>query len=151
MKNMARAVAMCCCLFVLALGHSQAGAAENYSQITDQQLIGILTEEGFSPKLTKPNVIALKMEGRSVGFFIAEGNGNIQAYAGFKSPKASLSRINTWNKSKRYSRAYMDDDGDPAIELDLDLAGGVTKERIADYIRTVSLSVSAFAGSISRD
>lgn len=147
MKNVARAVAMCCCLFVFVLGHGQAGAVENYSQITDQQLIGILTEEGFSPKLTKPNVIAVKMEGRSVVFFVSEGN-NVQAYAGFKSPKASLNRINTWNKSKRYSRAYMDDDGDPVIELDLDLAGGVTKERIADYIRTVSLSVSAFAGNM---
>ena len=45
-----------------------------------------------------------------------------------------LSAINEWNRVARFGRAYVDDQGDPVIELDLLLAGGVTFQTIKAYI-----------------
>lgn len=46
----------------------------------------------------------------------------------FRSHNVSLEKVNEWNKSKRYSRCYLDKDGEPVLQLDLDLAGGITKD-----------------------
>jgi hypothetical protein len=45
-----------------------------------------------------------------------------------------LSVVNDWNRSTRFGRAYVDVSGDPVIELDLLLSGGVTAQTIKDYI-----------------
>lgn len=37
-----------------------------------------------------------------------------------------LEHINAWNRERRFSRAYVDADGDAVLEFDLDLEGGVT-------------------------
>ncbi len=45
-----------------------------------------------------------------------------------------FSAINNWNRRARFGRAYVDDQGDPVIELDLLLSGGVTLETVKLYI-----------------
>lgn len=45
-----------------------------------------------------------------------------------------LTDVNDWNRTSRFGRAYVDETGDPAIELDLLLAGGVTAQTIREYI-----------------
>ena len=122
-----------------------AAADRAISRMTGDELAAILKEEGYVAKVEKPSVVSMKIEGYKTLLLIADYHESLQAYAAFKSSKATLQRINEWNKGKRYSRAYIDKDGDPVIELDLDLVGGVQKERIADFIRTVVMSVPPFA------
>lgn len=56
-------------------------------------------------------------------------------YAGWEtSLQPSLVTINAWNMTSRFGRAYIDEAGDPAIELDLLLTGGVTSQTIREYI-----------------
>lgn len=55
---------------------------------------------------------------------------DLNFYAGFLS-KPDLGTINTWNRDKRFSRAYLDAEGDAVIEMDLDLVQGVTPEYLA--------------------
>lgn len=145
MKRKALATSLALGLFLMGLAESIASAADLVSQITGEQLVDVLKEEGYSPKLDKPSVVTMKIEGLKVAFFVADDNSSLQAYAAFKSEKATLERVNEWNADKRYSRAYLDSEGDPVIELDLDLAGGVSKERLADFIQTVRISIPAFA------
>jgi hypothetical protein len=46
-----------------------------------------------------------------------------------------LERINEWNRSQRFGRAYLDKDGDPVIEMDLDLDdGGLSAALFADNL-----------------
>ena len=59
-----------------------------------------------------------------------------------------LEMVNNWNTARRYTRAYVDADGDAALESDLDLAGGVTEETIRRFIRTFSTSLPGFAEAI---
>jgi hypothetical protein len=54
-----------------------------------------------------------------------------------------LSRINDWNSGSRFGRAYVDDSGDPVIELDLLIAGGVTADTIREYITVFAEAASS--------
>ena len=64
-------------------------------------------------------------------------------YAGWETEAApSLALINAWNAQSRFGRAYVDDAGDPSIELDLLLAGGVTAQTIREYILVFVSAVS---------
>jgi len=71
---------------------------------------------------------------------------NLQLYAGFAmQQKPALEAVNTWNRTKRFGRAYIDDEGDPVLEGDLDLEGGISAGAIAEFLRTFAELVPAFA------
>lgn len=55
----------------------------------------------------------------------------------------SLALINDWNSGSRFGRAYVDDSGDPVIELDLLMAGGVTANTIREYITVFAEAASS--------
>jgi len=57
----------------------------------------------------------------------------------------TLAMINDWNSGSRFGRAYMDDSGDPVIELDLLMVGGVTADTIREYI-TVFVGAASSLG-----
>ena len=53
-----------------------------------------------------------------------------------------LDSINEWNRTKRLSRAYIDSEGDIALEADLLANGGLNKERVLAFV-TVFVHTSA--------
>lgn len=59
---------------------------------------------------------------------------NLQFYAGWAvgDKKVSSERINEWNRTKRWGKAYLDREGDPAIELDVNLYRGVSRPNFDD-------------------
>ena len=61
-----------------------------------------------------------------------------------------MDKINAWNAGKRYSRSYLDEEKDPCLELDLDLAGGVTRERIVDFLLTCKQSLATCEKEVLR-
>lgn len=70
-------------------------------------------------------------------------------YAGWAADDAiSLSMINNWNKGSRFGRAYLDDSGDPVIELDLMMAGGVTADTIREYITVFAQAASSLGTAL---
>lgn len=74
---------------------------------------------------------------------------SLQLYAGFTmDDPPSLERVNEWNQKRRFSRAYLDEDGDPVLEADLDLAGGVADEAIRAFLDLFEASLRAFAAWI---
>lgn len=77
---------------------------------------------------------------------------SLQLYAGFSMKKPpTLERINAWNREHRFSRAYLDADGDPALEADLDLSGGVAEGAIRAFLDLFEKSLRAFAAWIGFD
>jgi hypothetical protein len=57
----------------------------------------------------------------------------------------SMSQVNDWNKVKRFSRAYIDKDGDPALEFDVDLDdGGMSAALFIDNIEFFEASIAGF-------
>lgn len=55
---------------------------------------------------------------------------DLNFYLGFLDLKPTLEEINDWNYNKRFSRAYLDQDDDACVEMDVDMVEGVT----ADYL-----------------
>ena len=82
------------------------------------------------------------VEGYKGLLIINDKGDSIQFYIGFDdAEKTNLVRVNEWNKTRKYSRSYLDEEGDPILMLDLDRVGGVTGERIIDYLQTCRLSL----------
>ena len=67
----------------------------------------------------------------------------MQLFAGFNG-KATLSRINEWNRTKRFCRAYNSEKGEPCLESDLELTGGVTEKNVKEWMKTYVVCLKAF-------
>ena len=96
-------------------------------------------------KELKPGVYSFNLGGYKTLLF--NKGKNLQFYASFKK-KATMGRINDWNASKRYTRAYLDKEGDPVLEADLDLEGGVSYGALAEFFKTWVASVKLFTEHI---
>ncbi len=122
------------------------------TQVNDQMLAQLVRQAGFqvidSPG---PGRVRFNMEGIKV--LIHHGNGtNLQLYAAFVADvPPALGAINEWNRTKRYSRAYVDADGDPVIESDIDIKGGVQPQVIVDFIKVFRISVFAYRGELLKE
>lgn len=57
---------------------------------------------------------------------------DIQFSASWSGPKVSLEKINDWNRTKRFGKAYLDKDGDPNLEMEVNLDYGVSAKNIED-------------------
>jgi len=60
----------------------------------------------------------------------------VQFFASYEvKPAVTLDKINQWNREQRFGRAYLDKDGDPVVEMDLDLDdGGVSTPLFKDNV-----------------
>ncbi len=74
---------------------------------------------------------------------------SIQFYTWFTKPKPSLKKINEWNASNRFGRAYLDKAGDPILEMDLDLdKGGISKELFVESIKIWDEITTSFSDHV---
>jgi hypothetical protein len=70
---------------------------------------------------------------------------DLNFYLGFLDIKPSFEDINDWNLNKRFSRAYLDQDNDACVEMDLDLVKGVTAEYLDSQFGLWAMVVGQFA------
>lgn len=122
-------------------------SAQIRERITATQLITLLKEKGLEGTANEKGNVIVQMTGSKVVFFI-QGQ-TMQAYFGLSGTGATLTKVNEWNKTKRFGRAYIDSDGDPCIELDYDLEGGVSDDSIKVWFDTVKLIVKSFRTHVS--
>lgn len=71
---------------------------------------------------------------------------SIQFVAGFDMEDGmAMSRVNGWNRGKRWGKVYLDDENDPFVEMDVNLDfGGVTSEGFDDSIDIWRLVIDEF-------
>ena len=60
----------------------------------------------------------------------------VQFHSGYKvRTPVSLERINEWNRTKRFGRAFLDKENDPILEMDVDLDdGGLSRALFIDNV-----------------
>src|SRR5690606_21764699 len=56
--------------------------------------------------------------------------------------------INEWNRTKRFGKAYLDEDGDPWVEMNVNLAFGVTRQNLDDTFDWWRIVVEEFQTSV---
>jgi hypothetical protein len=127
-------------VFLLVLG----APAQILESITPAQLEAIFKEEGYSYTVDPEGDIRWKIEGTKTQVLITWQGTALTFGVVFKGSKATLEKVNKWNRTKSFSRSYMDEEGDPVLEVDLAFRGGITKARIVDFLGTCKSSLAAW-------
>ena len=112
------------------------------------QIYKLMHDEGYAVEKSEDGFVKWKVEGLKTVMFVAKDSKSIQFYASFTDGNATLKKVNEWNKNKKYSRSYLNDDGEPCLELDLDLEGGVTEARIIDFLATCRISLDGWYADV---
>lgn len=146
-------------LLSLGLGlPAQAGnQAEVIERVSPDQIETILKARGYlverksTPEgkvYTTFQAMNLKHSVYYYGCDAAQNCDSVQMYSGYSlnDNTGIAARINEWNRTKRLSRAYLDQENDPCIETDLHLQGGVTMRAVSlfieDYVNIAGLFTS---------
>jgi hypothetical protein len=132
----------------LAVQAAEDGTDVVISMITTEELRSIMKAEGYETTFDKDGDVVWKIEGFKSHVFVAKDGKAIQFHSSFSDGNATLKKVNEWNRTKRFSRTYLDDDGDPHLELDLDMDGGVTVARLLDFLKTCRVSFDAWCRDV---
>lgn len=126
-------------LFLAAPGAASAQALIDATQVDDIARIArdygtaeVGTDSAGDPMITGD------MDGTTyVVFFYGCTNGadctTIQFIASWVNPGAvDAAQLHTWNREKRFGKAYLDDENDPVLEMNVNLFGGVSETNLSD-------------------
>ncbi|WP_293177723.1 YbjN domain-containing protein [Oceanithermus sp.] len=125
------------------------------------QVAAVLAAHGYKFSLDKDEegapLIQLEIAGGYSAFLFfydddpaQPGYESLQLYTAFATEgRVSLQTVNDWNYSYRFAKVYLDDDLDPVLESDLDLAGGVDLEgTLAIFLQNYEAAFETFLGEV---
>ncbi len=69
---------------------------------------------------------------------------DINFYAAFADIKPTMDALNAWNRDKRFGNAYLDSDLDAAIEYDVNLEYGVSRDNLDAAFRVWSVLLEQY-------
>lgn len=130
--------------------------AELINAKNPQVIADILKSQGLAAEYKTPSGESAYIESAHDGlkFLVLFMNCNdnkrdcktMQFYMGYNDAKSTtLEKLNSWNKEKRFARAYRDDEGDPVLEMDVDLDfNGIPRENVGEAVNTWKALVEAF-------
>jgi hypothetical protein len=136
--------------------------AQSVTASRPDSLVKALQAAGYSAKLEKDGtgdpmiVSAVNGHPFRVVFYGCKANKNcatITFAAGFdKKTPTDLASINEWNRKNRFGRAYLDDEGDPILGMDVDLDdGGLSTALFTDNLEFWAAVTGAFQKHIGWD
>jgi hypothetical protein len=118
----------------------------------------VLQEAGYRAELTTDSGGDPMIESDAGGsrfivlFYDCEDNRNcesVQFFAGYSDAGASYKAINEFNQARRYARAYITDDGDARLEMDVETApAGIPDATFSTYISLFGLLMTRFEEQI---
>ena len=114
------------------------------SWLKDQGQEAKITDDGGGHKIVSSTLDGVKF---GVYMFDCKGDkcGSIQFAAGWPpNSKITASRVNEWNRTKRWARAYLDPSSGLWLECDVDLTPGGSYELLNDMFATWKKSVDGF-------
>lgn len=145
-------------LWGLLIGDGAGDADARMITATDPEAIAaVLQSEGYAAKVEKTSdgdpVIRSKSSGSSFAVYFyncSDGKdcATIQFSSGYDTESGkqpSLEKINAWNRDRRFGNAYLDEENDPIIEMDIDLDdGGMSRDLFVDNFEFWTTVMSEF-------
>lgn len=124
-------------LALLWFAWTTSAAAENrmYTSLSSAQLQAQMQAGGYSFEVDEDGDLIWTLNGYSAYLIIAEDQQSVLLRMSFHDSIATIDDVNGWNRAMKYSRSYIDEVGDPVLELDLELRGGVSAEHIQQFLR----------------
>ncbi len=93
-------------------------------------------EVTLKPDVTESEPVTAKMRDYNFEIYFYDDSTAIQFHTSFGDVDVSLRALNSFHERYRYGRSYLDENGDPHLEVDLDLGGGVTVGALKEFIAT---------------
>ena len=149
------------CLFAALLMVAATSAlAQNIVASDPAGLAAALQGLGYKAELTKDDAGDPKIRSASGGanfsifFYGCVENKNCDAIsfsAGFDLTDGStLPLMNDWNLKRRYTKAYLDDESDPSIDMDIYLTGGgISVDNLRSWMETWDRALGDFKTHIN--
>lgn len=106
------------------------------SSTTPGEIQDLMRNEGYAVEVDADGDLLWKVDGYRTWMFVQNEGSSLQFYTTFTSNQATLQKLNDFNADHKYMRTFFNKKGNPCLEADLDLAGGVTRDRILDYLKT---------------
>jgi len=147
----------------LLTGSSPCAPAEvplgtfDYRGVRAEDVVTIFQNEGYKAKLGVDNfgdpMIETSLSGITTDVFFYDCDDgyckDIQFHAGwdFEQPLSQIV-IAAWNEDHRFGKAHLDDEGDPLINVDLQVSAGGTAQLIASYNELTEIVFSDFEDHI---
>ncbi|MEM8817560.1 MAG: YbjN domain-containing protein [Pseudomonadota bacterium] len=111
---------------------------------SDDELSGMLNEQGFrSVEIVEPRVLRVTIDGLEYYLFVYD-DGDLQLWFGLTNYTVNVADMNDWNKTRRLSRAYIDDENDPILEGDLLANAGYSAKQLYEWVSVFDSIARAF-------
>ena len=136
---------------LIAFGWSVGARAESpegelFSALTAEQMAAILQEQGYRAVVGTSEDGLPEIESGTQGltywvYFYDCGDAEPRACTNItfftfltKTDAMTLEAVNDWNLNRRFGRAYLDQNGNANLSMDIDLIGGVTRANLEDWL-----------------
>ncbi|MCG5517260.1 MULTISPECIES: YbjN domain-containing protein [unclassified Ectothiorhodospira] len=141
----------------LALAVNSAGAADLVDATDPEQILNLARGYGSATLDTDgvgDPMITGRMDGTrySIMFFGCSNNRNCKTLrfstAWATDGEYTLADMNDWNESYRFGKAYLDDDGDPVLEMNVNMLYGVSRGNLDDTIDWWRVALTQFKSEV---
>ncbi|GLQ09319.1 hypothetical protein GCM10007913_12510 [Devosia yakushimensis] len=140
----------------LALALSVSAQAQTLTGANTEDILAVAKNYGSASMTKQSNgdpQITGKIGGVSYQVYFRNCTNNkncedLNFYLGFLDIKPTLEEINDWNFNKRFSRAYLDQDKDACVEMDLDMVQGISAEYLDSQFALWKMVVEQFADHV---
>ncbi|NWG72368.1 MAG: YbjN domain-containing protein [Parvularculaceae bacterium] len=138
-------VAAAALLSAAPLGDALAGG------VTKAEIARALASEGYSVQDLQADKIAVKVGDYTIVVVVDGPDADVSYFTWF--PSLSIHQLGhefltKWNSEVKFGRAYVDGDGDIAIQMDRNSAGGVSIENIKSDFDVFVLLASKFLSDV---
>ncbi|MBS1724484.1 MAG: YbjN domain-containing protein [Armatimonadetes bacterium] len=137
--------------------HKGTGEDKLVTSMDEKSILAMLAEIGVKPKIDDDgsgcNRFSFTINGNEVSLYQfvegKEGAKSLTLSLGLDLPtKCDMAKVNAFNESVRFVKAFLDDDGDPFLVSDFDIEGGVSIGTVKEWITTFAKTVPAFREQI---
>ncbi len=117
-------------------------------QFTDEQLLVLLDRLGHEGSVVTDGSITFSFDIGRVLLF-NQWDGDLQLYYVMTGGEWTHEAVNTWNRTRRLTRAYIDEDGDLVLESDLLSLGGLTERQVTSFVAVFERALDLFVREVA--
>ncbi len=120
--------------------------AANAGGVSKSEITKILTEQGYNVQDYDATKVFVDVAQYRIVVAIdgADGDVSFLVWPGIQADDIGLNFLNKFNNEVKFGRAYIDRDGDVAIQMDRNSAGGVSAENIESDFDVFLLLIQKF-------